>query len=151
MPKPGKCQVIRLDLKRGDWKIIHENSDIINPHLQYEPSKGNDILIQHNRGGMIDEAGNVIRLVGEEGATHYVIDNEGGNYRRLPVGKPYTAPSTGHSCWVGDTGVVLVTIGESPEEAFRRGNLLMAKPEAKKARRIARGHRIWTCKRVKEW
>lgn len=142
IPRPGKCQVIRLDLKRGDWKIIHENVDIINPHLQYEPSRGNDILVQHNRGGMVDEAGNIIRLVGEEGATHYVIDNEGKNYRQLPVGKPYTAPSTGHSCWVGDTGEILVTVRASHEEALRNGNLLMAKPGAKRAKTIAKGYRF---------
>jgi len=139
IPKPGLCQIIRLDLKKGSWKSIHKKSDIINPHLQFEPSHGRDLLIQHNRGGLIDENGNIVRLVGEEGGTLYVIDYEGGNYRPLPVGKPYTSPITGHECWIGDTGEILLTVASSREDAFRRGNLLAVKPGAEAARRIAKG------------
>ncbi|MEM2352245.1 MAG: oligogalacturonate lyase family protein [Thermoproteota archaeon] len=135
-------QVIRIDLKKGEWRVIHENIDIINTHLQYEPSKGKDILVQHNRGAILDQYGNIIKLVGDEGATLYIIDNDGLNYRPLPVGKPYTNPVTGHECWIGDTGEVLLTIGASREEALRYGNLLAAKPGAEKARVVAKGCRL---------
>jgi len=142
IPRPKQCQIIRLDFKEGDWQVIHENEDIINPHLQYEPSRGEDILVQHNRGGIIDENGNIIRLVGEEGATLYVIDSDGGNYRPLPVGKPYTNPVTGHECWIGDTREVLLTISASLEEALKKGNLLAARPGTKSARVVAKGYRF---------
>jgi hypothetical protein len=138
----AKPQIIRLDLKTGEWRIIHENIDIINTHLQYEPSQGKDILVQHNRGAILDEDGNIIKLVGDEGATLYVIDNDGKNYRPLPVGKPYTNPVTGHECWIGDTGEVLLTIGASQEEALRYGNILAAYPGAEKARVVAKGCRL---------
>jgi len=114
--KNGKYQIIRLDLKKDDWAIIRENIDIANPHLQYEPSKGNDILVQHR----------------------YVIDNEGKNYRPLPI----SGPTTGHSCWVGDTGEVIISMLMSPKEAIRKGNLIMAKPGAKEAKIIAKGYQF---------
>ncbi len=131
--------LIRLDLKKGSWKIIHEKSDIINPHPQFEPGKGNDILVQHNRGGVLDIAGNIVRLVGEEGATLYVIDKDGKNLRPLPVGKPYTPPITGHECWIGTTGEIILTISISPLEAHTKGNVLAVKPGDKKARVISKG------------
>ncbi|RLG94150.1 hypothetical protein DRO37_06435 [Candidatus Bathyarchaeota archaeon] len=135
-------QIIRLDFKTGEWRVIHEKTDIINTHLQYEPSRGEDILVQHNRGALLDRYGNIIRLVGDEGATLYVIDNNGGNYRQLPVGKPYTNPVTGHECWIGDTGEVLLTIVSSWKEAMRHGNVLAVKPGDKKARVVYKGYRI---------
>jgi hypothetical protein len=86
----------RIDLERGTREVFHEKEDIFNPHLQFEPSEGRDILVQWNRGGIVDEDGNIVRLVREEGATLYVIDRDGENFRPLPVGKPYTRSVTGH-------------------------------------------------------
>jgi len=136
---PGRCAIVRLDLKRGEWRVIHEKPDIINPHPQFEPGRGEDILIQHNRGGLLDEQGNLVRLAGEEGATLYVIDREGENYRPLPVGKPHTNPITGHECWIGDTGEVLLTVAGTREQAMTNGVLLAAQPGAKRARVVAKG------------
>ncbi|RJS84681.1 hypothetical protein CW702_02140 [Candidatus Bathyarchaeota archaeon] len=142
--KDGRAtpQIIKLDFKTGEWFVIHENVDIINTHLQYEPSKGKDILVQHNRGALLDRYGNIIRLVGEEGATLYVIDDEGKNYRQLPVGKPYTNPVTGHECWIGDTGEVLLTTVATLKEAMRNGNVLAVKPGDKRARIVSKGYLI---------
>jgi hypothetical protein len=142
IPKPNRCQIIRLDLEKGEWQVIHENTDIINPHPQYEPSNGRDILIQHNRGGLVDKDGNIVRLVGEEGATLYLIDSGGGNYRPLPVGKPYTNAITGHECWIGNTGRVLLTVSASPEEAVRSGNLLAVKPGDERPRTVSKGYML---------
>jgi hypothetical protein len=99
----------RVDLQRGTWEAFHEHADICNPHPQFEPSKGEDILVQLNCDCVIDDDDNIITLVGEEGAKLYVIDKDGGNLRMLPVGKPYTGGVTGHECWVGDTGAVILT------------------------------------------
>lgn len=109
----------RVDLKRGTWEIFHEHADICNPHPQFEPSKGEDILVQHNRGCRLDEEGNIVSLVGPEGATLYVIDKDGGNERPLPVGKPHTSPVTGHECWVGKTGKVILTSGGHNKNEIR--------------------------------
>ena len=102
----------RADLQSGTWEVFHEHEDICNPHPQFEPSRGQDILVQHNRDCVIDEQDNIIRLVGDIGATLYVIDRDGGNKRPLPVGTPHTPPVTGHECWVGDTGRIILTTAE---------------------------------------
>ena len=120
----------RIDLVRGAWEVFHEKEDILNPHLQFEPSEGRDILVQWNRGGVVDEAGNIVRLVGEEGATLYVIDIDGKNFRPLPVGKPFTAPITGHECWVGATKQVLLTAGD--------GTIYLVKVGDEKAKVVAK-------------
>ncbi|RLE78180.1 MAG: hypothetical protein DRJ56_00725 [Thermoprotei archaeon] len=131
--------LIRLDLRGGEWRVIHERPDLINPHPQFEPGRGLDVLVQWNRGGLLDEAGNIVRLVGEEGATLYVIDRDGGSMRQLPVGRPYTAPITGHECWVGRTGEVVLTIGLPWREAVERGNVLAVRPGEASARVVSKG------------
>lgn len=101
----------RIDLTRGEWAVIHEQDDIFNAHLQFSPA-GKDLMVQQNRGGLVDANFNVIRVTGLEGATLYVIDEDGKNVRPMPVGKPHTTPVTGHETWIGKTGrVVLTTIG----------------------------------------
>lgn len=101
----------RIDLRSGKWAVLHEHAEISNPHHQYEPAKGADILVQHNRGCKFDTDGNPVVGCGQEGATLYLIDSQGGNLRPLPVGKPHTRPITGHECWVGKTGSIILTLG----------------------------------------
>lgn len=107
----------RVDLGSGAWEIFHEHADICNPHPQFEPARGEELLIQLNHGCVVDEDENYLRLVGEQGATLYLIHRDGGELRSLPVGLPYTGGITGHECWVGDSGQILLTlIGERSHE-----------------------------------
>jgi oligogalacturonide lyase len=110
---PGKRplgSILVADLSNGRMKCIHQGEHIFNPHSQFEPGARGDLLIQHNRGGILDENGDIITLVGEEGATVYLIDREGGNLRRLNVGKPYSHPMTGHQVWLGESGRILASL-----------------------------------------
>jgi oligogalacturonide lyase len=106
----GEFGLLRVDLQNQSTSIIHQDPEILNPHMQFEPGRGRDLLVQHNRGGKLDDAGNIVRLVGEEGATFYLVDYEGQNVRRLAIGKPYSAPVQGHQCWIGKTGRILSTL-----------------------------------------
>ena len=124
----------RVDLQTGAWEVLHEHEHICNPHPQFEPRHGQDVLIQLNRGSVVDEEENFTRLVGEEGATLYVIGADGGNLRPLPVGKPYTGPVTGHECWVGDTGQVILTAADD-----LRGAIYLVAPGDAQARCLWRG------------
>lgn len=116
----GEFGILRVDLEAGVYKVIHQDPEILNPHMQFEPGEGQDILVQYNRGGFLDEVGNIVRLVGEQGATFYVIDFEGQNVRRLSIGKPYTTPVQGHQCWLGTSGRMLSTLSGD----FEGGNLV---------------------------
>ncbi len=131
----GEFGLLRVDLDEGTYKVIHQDPEILNPHMQFEPGEGQDILVQHNRGGYLDEEGNIVRLVGEQGATIYLVDCEGQNVRRLPIGKPHTAPTQGHQCWIGTTGRILSTTAEDPEV----GNLVTVAEGDERPTLVARG------------
>jgi hypothetical protein len=119
----------RIDLQRGGWEVFHEKKGICNPHQQFEPARSEDILVQWNRGSHVDDEENVIKWGSDEGTTLYVIDRDGNNFRQLPIGTPWTARPTGHECWVGDTGQVLLTT-----HGANRGELHLATPGAEKSR-----------------
>jgi hypothetical protein len=134
--------VMRLDLETSECEIIHnQGQDLCNMHPQVDPGKSKDILIQHNRGAIVDDEGGIILLVGELGATLYVIDINGGNVRTLPVGKPYTGRCQGHQCWVGTSGQIMLTVGGGPRERLaEEGNLFILRPGDSEARVVARGY-----------
>jgi len=129
-----------VDIKAGTRQIIDRDPYILNPHPQFETSEGKQIMVQHNRGGKIDENGKRIRLVGEEGATLYLLDVSDGKRTTLQVGKPYTTRITGHESWIGDTKEILLTVSASDDYAAEKGNLLGVRA-GKPARVVSRGYR----------
>jgi hypothetical protein len=129
-----------VDLNTGTRAVIDRDPYILNPHPKFEPSEGKQIMIQHNRGGKIDENGKRIRLVGEEGATLYLLDVAGGKRTTLQVGKPYTTPCTGHESWIGDTKEILLSVSASGDYAADKGNLLGVRA-GQPARVVSSGHR----------
>jgi hypothetical protein len=121
----------RIDLKNGTWQLIHEKDDIFNGHLQFNPA-GGELMVQQNRGGLLDENFNSVRSTGPKDATLYLIDQDGNERPTLPVGLPYTPPVSGHECFLGETGRVLLTTHGS--------RIYTAAPGDKKATLIARGN-----------
>ncbi len=120
----------RIDLKEKKWELIHKKDDIFNGHLQFSPA-GDQLMVQQNRGGLLDANFNGVRSNGPEGATLYVIDIDGKNERSLFVGKPHTTQITGHESWISDTGRVLLTT--------RGGKVYVATPGDEKPKLIALG------------
>lgn len=133
--------IVRCDLEDETWQVVHEGADICNAHPQIEPGRGDDYMIQHNRGCEFDRQGRCLRLTGDEGATIYLISRDGGDYRPLPVGLPHTWRCQGHQCWIGTTGEILLTVsGDSSRAMMKRGNLLALRPGDERARVVAGGH-----------
>ena len=131
---PHEYEIVRVDLATGAWHTIYGDPDICNPHLQTCPASG-DLLVQHNRGCQFDDSGQILRLVGDEGATLFVIDADGGGCRQIPVGTPYsTWPTTGHECWAGDSGAVVYTESRPAEASTETGNTMIARPGDEAAR-----------------
>ena len=110
-----------LDLNAGTTEIINTDPDICNPHTQFEPSEGKHVMVQHNRGCEFLPDGTRVKLVGEEGATEYLLDIPDGKLTRLQVGKPYTTPITGHESWIGDTKEILLSVGTDGDFGSREG------------------------------
>ncbi len=122
--RPPIAGILVADLETGTLRCVHEGADIFNAHVQLDPGRGDDLLVQHNRDGILDELGTIVLLVGEIGATFYLIDRDGGNLRRLNIGKPYSAPVQGHQLWLGPTGRILSTLVRRPGDDLSVPNLV---------------------------
>jgi len=136
--------VVEYDLESARMEVVHEGGDdLFNCHVQVEPGKGEDLMIQHNRGAVLDDEANQVRATGPEGATLYLISTRGDNLRRLPVGKPYTWPIQGHQVWLGRTGGILFTTGHDDEDddvARAQGVIRVLGSGARESRVLSRGH-----------
>lgn len=128
-----------IDLKKQSRTIIDQDPCILNPHPQFEPGEGKQLLIQHNRGGYYSPDGKLQRLVGPEGATLYLFSISDGKRIELQVGKPYTTPATGHEAWIGKTKEVLLTVAARGDYAPENGNLLGVRA-GKSARIVAKDY-----------
>ncbi len=125
----------RVDLKASRWEFFHEEKDIYNTHLQFEPSEGRDLLVQQNRGLVIDAQGRWVKLAGDEGGQLYVVDIDGKNQRFLPLGPPHTGHVDGHQCWIGRTKRVLAAV----ENSLVQGGQAIVRPGDAKAQIIMPG------------
>ncbi|MFH1614585.1 MAG: hypothetical protein ABIG61_05835 [Planctomycetota bacterium] len=130
---PPYFGILRVDMVAKKWRIIHQHPEIFNPHAMFDRSIGEQILIQHNRGGKTDKDGRVICWIGPQGCTLYLIDKDGKSVQQLPVGPPYTADCTGHECFVGDTGKILFS---TFLDSNSRGSLYIAGPGDQKPRLV---------------
>ena len=143
-----------LDLKTGAREVIHTDRDICNPHTQFEPTEGKQIMVQHNRGCKVLPDGTRAVIFGEEGATEFLLDIPDGKVTRLQVGTPYTPSIVGHEAWVVGTNEILLTVRapnarglHTPEEWYdaegdytpEKGNLLGVKA-GEPPRIVSRGY-----------
>jgi len=133
--------IVLVDLRRGTMDVIDYDRYIFNAHPQFEPGEGKHIMIQHNRGGQLDETGKIVRLSGEEGTTLYLLSVPDGTRTPLQVGIPYTTGITGHQSWIGDTQEMLLSVRATGDYDVEKGNLLGVR--AGEAPRVAsRGYRF---------
>lgn len=113
-----------IDLEKGTREIINTDPDICNPHTQFEPTEGNYIMVQHNRGCEFKPDGTRIKLVGDEGATEYLLSVPDGTVTRLQVGSPHTPGITGHEAWIAGTNEILMSVRAIDDYTPEKGNLI---------------------------
>ena len=136
-----KFGILLIDIEKQTRTVIDEDPYIFNPHPQFEPADGKQLLIQHNRGGSYSPDGKLQQLVGPEGAALYLFFLPNRQRKILQVGTPYTTGVTGHQVWIGDTKDILLTVMANDDYAPEKGNLLAVK-EDEPARVIARGYKF---------
>ena len=127
--EPQMFGIELLDLKKGDREVINTDPDICNPHTQFEPTWGRQLLVQHNRGCTVLPDGTLESIFGEEGTTDYLLDVPDGKVTRLQVGLPYTPTITGHEAWIAGKNEILLTVRapnarglHTPEEWYYCGD-----------------------------
>jgi hypothetical protein len=131
-----------IDLDKGTREIINTDPDICNPHTQFEPTHGEYIMVQHNRGCEFQPDGTRIKLVGEEGATEYLIHVPDGEVTRLKVGPPYTPGITGHEAWIAGTQEILMSVRAVDDYVPEKGNLIKVAPNKAPERVGAPGYQF---------
>lgn len=98
-----------VDLVTGAERALCEVEDLFNPHLQFDPGNPGRLLVQVNRGGIVDSDGTIRQRSGPNGSTLAVVEVPSGELTPLPVGAPDTPRISGHQCWTGGTGEVIFT------------------------------------------
>ena len=130
-----------VDIDKGTRDVIHTDPYICNPHTQFEPTDGKQIMVQHNRGCEFLPDGTRVKLVGEAGATEFLVDIPDGTVTRLQVGPPYTPGITGHEAWIAGTGEILMTVAAEAEYTPEKGNLIKVRA-GEREKTVSRGYRF---------
>jgi len=125
---PQSWAIGLLDLHDGSSGIIHEDKWLCNPHHQFEPGQGRQLLIQHNRGCVFTPEGQREALVGLEGCSLFLLEVPSGKVTRLPLGPPDTASCSGHEAWLGETGDVILTLNVEDDYDYGKGPIVVATP-----------------------
>ncbi|MFW6061065.1 MAG: hypothetical protein ACODAQ_12865 [Phycisphaeraceae bacterium] len=136
--------LIRVDLENdGKCEVIFRHPDM-HGHVQVNHVTGRDVLLQHNRGIRQNQFKHRHKEPTEHaGATHLVIDIDGGNARPINIGEPHTGQSTGHASWMADTGWIATPVHVAGvtmdnvrdmdhllhDARHPEGNLIMAAPD----------------------
>lgn len=81
-------------------------------------------MVQHNRGCEFEPDGTRTKLVGDEGATEYLVNIPDGEVTRLQVGTPHTPGITGHEAWIAGTNEILLSVRAIDDYAPEKGNLI---------------------------
>lgn len=132
-------QLFHLDLKKKKREIVLEHPEICNPHLQYNPIHGKQLLVQNNVGVRLHKDGSLDRYNTTD-CRLFVVNADGSGLKYLPVGGGLTSGCTGHECFVGDTGKVLfstawVAVSDYDwrlDKRYPQGNIFTARPGDKK-------------------
>ncbi len=130
--------LLLVDLQKGTETVIDEDPYNYNTHPQFDPSRKDRLMIQHNRGSKFSPEGVRERAIGPEGATLYLLSVPDAKRTELQVGHPYTTFITGHEAWIATSGEILFSVVARDDYAPEKGNLLRVRP-GEPARVAARG------------
>jgi len=118
----ARLRTYAFDIETGRRKVIGEEPDNCNPHIQAERHPSRRYLVRQlvHRGETT-----IVRVL--------VHDLDTGRDVQLPIGDRWSAESTGHMAWIGTTGRVACTVNWVKEQRRHdsrnsQGNLVIAGP-----------------------
>ncbi len=153
---PDEHGAMSIDLKAQTCRVVYEHRDCRNAHAQYVRTNSYKVLVQVNDGILFDKAGNRLRLIGENGASIWVGNDDGSDFVKLNVGSQPLERVQGHQCWVGGQERVITTLHrrESTSSPWIDDRIVSIAPGEAKARLIAQGqafNHIHTSRDGKWW
>ena len=125
--QPAMFGIALVDLRNGTETVIDRDPHIFNPHPQFEPGRGQRLMIQHDRNRTVGPSGKS-PITNAEGATLYLLSVPDGKREPLGIGRPYTTSCTGHEAWIGTTGEMLLSVVASGDFVPAKGSLLAIRP-----------------------
>jgi hypothetical protein len=108
--KSGLYGLLVIEPAAGKARIVYEGKDVRNPHGQYSRNADRKVLVQVNNGIEVDGYGNILRLIGEKGASLVVVNDDGSGPVTLKAGFSVLERVQGHQCWVGSQNKVITTL-----------------------------------------
>jgi hypothetical protein len=120
--------ILLIDLQKGTRSTIDRDPYVFNAHPQFNPADPHQVMIQLNRGGIIDPDSGKKQSTGPEGATLYLLSVPDGKRTPLPVGRPDTTPITGHEAWIGTSGEIVLSVEAGGDFSVEKGTLLRVRP-----------------------
>ncbi|MCF7855191.1 MAG: hypothetical protein K9N51_10370 [Candidatus Pacebacteria bacterium] len=140
---PQRFGVFVVDLESGNEETVFEHRHVCNAHLQFHPTDNRLLMVQFNRGCEFRPDGTRSRLVGDEGATLFLLDAVSGETEPLQIGKPYTPPITGHQAWLGTSHDIIATVAAGDEYAAKPGKgSVVTVARGKPCRQLGTGVRL---------
>lgn len=108
--RSGQYGLAVIEPLAGKARIVYSNKDVRNPHGQYSKNAERKVLIQVNNGIEVDAHGNIMKLVGEKGASLVVVNDDGSGPVTLKAGFSMLERVQGHQCWVGPENKVITCL-----------------------------------------
>lgn len=117
--------VIVIDLTSGQARVVAEDRDFNNPHLQYcrsrEPEASHDLLVQMNHGCHSDAAGKILCALGppeEGGCDIHAVRDDGTAWRDLPWGRDGRESCIGHQVWRGEGRSAATVVLQNTDRSY---------------------------------
>jgi hypothetical protein len=122
-------EVIVFDIENGASRIIAAGAEFFNPHPRFDRRRGEQVLVQQNRGMLWNSQDGARTVDATLGATLVLANLTDGTTASLPISRPAIPHGvSGHEAWV--TGEAAFLYSLSPvdpafDDGRRRGNLLL--------------------------
>ncbi len=120
--KDAPIGVVVLDLDCGQTRIVAQDRDFVNPHVQYcrspEPGASHDLMIQMNHRIHKAGQGRPVGSLSELGVDAHVIRDDGTAWRNLPWGRDGRESLIGHQIWRGNTRAGVTVTLEARDTSY---------------------------------
>ena len=120
-----------FNLENPAVELVLSGPSWCNMHPQYSRSTDEenyrDVLIQENHGNTAGPTGDILKLVGGDGADIHVIRDDGSDFRDMPWGRDGNEFCQGHQCWHGKSTWAITSTGtKDPAEQQLIASLAVA-------------------------
>lgn len=140
-PAKGHPGVAVVDMKKKTVHVAAQIPDCMNAHRQFSRNDEDLIVIQVNDGIRFSPAGELLDLVGPNGAALWTVRADGSDLQKLNIGSSTIEHVQGHQCWQGKHNRVITAMHrrKSDKEPWVQDCIMSIAPGDKKARVIAEG------------